>query len=214
MYFMDFENFLEQRLRQELPAHNAHLKMAPVIDGKPFRKFKPDYNAKNSAVLIPLIRDGNNLRILFTLRSNKLKNHSGQISFPGGRADLGETPEMTALREAKEEVGIPYANVKILGRLSSLFVPPSNSVITPVVGLISNDYSIVLSEDEVEEVFEIDFDSFFDSSNYKKEVWDFDGIKVDVPFWNIHHTVPLWGATAMILNELVELGQEYKSRIV
>ncbi len=205
----DFIDFLIERIKNDLPGIDSHLKMAPVIDGKPFRKFKPELSARKSAVLIPLIKQDNKLKIIFTLRSSKLKSHSGQISFPGGRAELGETSLMTALRESKEEIGLPYQNIKVLGIMSNLFVPPSNSVITPVVGLIMEKFDYELCEDEVEEVFEVEFDKFLANDYYKQEIWDFKGVKVDVPFWDIHPKVPLWGATAMILSELVTLYKEY-----
>ncbi len=205
----EFMEFLEKRLQEQLPGIDSHLKMSPVIEGKPFRKFKSEPNSKKSAVLIPLIEQDNKLKIIFTLRSSKLNSHSGQISFPGGRAELGETPVMTALRETQEEIGLPYQNIKVLGKMSTLFVPPSNSVITPILGIITDKFDYVLSEDEVEEVFEVDFDIFINKEAYRKEIWDFKGVKVDVPFWDIHPKVPLWGATAMILSELVELHQEF-----
>lgn len=210
MFQNDFIDFLAKRMQNKLPGIDSHLEMAPVIDGKPFRKFKPEQTARKSAVLIPLIKRDNKLKIIFTLRSSKLKSHSGQISFPGGRAELGETSVMTALRESNEEIGLPYKNIKVLGVMSNLFVPPSNSVITPVLGLIDQPFDYVLSEDEVEEVFEVDFDDFLCSDFYCEEIWDFKGVKVDVPFWKIHSKVPLWGATAMILSELLWLHKEYE----
>ncbi len=207
----DFIRFLKLRIPQGLPGIKAHLKMAPIIDGKPFRKFEPDYNARKSAVLIPLIKQDNKIKIIFTLRSSKLRSHSGQISFPGGRAELGETPIMTALRESKEEIGLPYQITKVIGTLSNLFVPPSNSVITPVVAFIENAFNYVLSEEEVEEVFEVELDKFTSNKYYKNEIWDFKGVKVDVPFWDVHPKVPLWGATAMMLSELIVLQSEHQS---
>ena len=207
-----FTEYLKTRLEQPLPGFEAHLGMAPKVGGEPYRGFKPEGRINNSAVLIMLFEENGHLNIIFTLRGKGLNSHSGQISFPGGHSEDGETPEDTALREAREEIALDDPNIEIIGRLSPLWVPPSSSNITPVVAYLPYRPEFrVNSEDEVEEVFTTGIEEFIGGTHYKLEIWNFNGRDVEVPFWDIHPTTPLWGATSMILNELLELYGEYRS---
>jgi 8-oxo-dGTP pyrophosphatase MutT (NUDIX family) len=197
---------IKENLTSELPGRDSHIKMAPIANNELFRPFDPPSFYKESGVLIPLyFNEKNELEIILTLRSNDLKHHSGQISFPGGRRDKGETLEETALRETWEEIGIPSQDIEILGALSTLYVPPSNAVIHPFVGFITNLGSIKINPDEVDEVIIISVNDLLDKDNYRKTPWDFSGKIVDVPYWDIKHRVPLWGATAMILQEFIDI---------
>ena len=203
---LNFLEYLKNRLKDKLPNHTAHLKMAPDFKGQPFRSFIPNNNSKESSVLIPICKTADNqLEILFTLRSSGLNSHKGQISFPGGRCEAGETHKQTALRETFEEIGISEDKIEIFGELSELFVPPSNTIIYPVIGYLSSDVKMLLNKDEVEEAFSIPLEFFLDKNNIMKEEWDFQGTLVNVPFWNIGRKVPLWGASAMLLMELLQL---------
>jgi len=203
---IEFIEYLKKKLQTNLLGFEAHKLMAPTIEGKIYRNFEPDKDAYKSAVLILLILDNNKIQILFTLRSKNI-SHSGQISFPGGRSEINETAELTALRETSEEVGISK-DIEIIGRLSQLYVPPSKSLIFPVVGFIKYLPKIIINSDEVQEAFLIPFDYFLTGNYLKKEVWNFNEQDVLVPFWDIH-TTPLWGATAMILSELMEISKAY-----
>ena len=113
---------LQKRFKKNLPGQKSQLKMAPLINNIPYRKLVPDKNYYESAVLLLLCKNQNTFDILFTLRSNRLASHRGQISFPGGRLEQSETPLAAAIRETKEEVGIEANN--IIGQLSNLYVPP------------------------------------------------------------------------------------------
>ncbi len=206
-----FIDFLKDRLNKPLPGIEVQKIMSPVAGKDYFRTFEPSETAQKSAVLALLSKQGNTLQLVFTLRSNNI-SHSGQISFPGGKYEDFETAEMTALRETREEIGISTDNIILLGRLSGLFVPPSDTIITPVVGYTENISGINLNNNEVEEVFFVPFDKFIGEQNKKNEVWDFNGIDVKVPFWDIHPTTPLWGATAMILMELITLYDEFTEK--
>ncbi|MFC2130144.1 NUDIX hydrolase [Bacteroidota bacterium] len=203
-----FVDFIKHRLNKPLPGIEAQKIMAPFAGKEYFRTFEPSETAHKSAVLVLLSLQNNTLQLVFTLRSNNI-SHSGQISFPGGKYEDFETAEMTALRETREEIGISTDNIILLGRLTGLFVPPSDTIIIPVVGYTENIYGIDSNNDEVEEVFFVPFDKFIGEKNKKNEVWDFKGIDVEVPFWDIHPTTPLWGATAMILIELITLYDEF-----
>ncbi len=178
-----------------------------MLEGEPYRPFEVDPNAKRSAVLVLLLdtHDIEESEVLLTLRSSNLHFHKGQISFPGGRCEQEETPEDTALREAAEETDLNSHSVKILGRLSELYIPPSNSVVTPVVGIIAQKPFLSPNETEVEEIFWLPLKKIIDLQTIRRETWTFGSQRVDVPFWNIGKPAPLWGATAMILSELLAL---------
>lgn len=181
------------------------------MNNKQFRSFTPKTDTRNSAVLVLLTKnnDTTEFEILLTLRSNNIR-HSGQISCPGGFIEPGEEPVTAALREVYEEVGIPSDNILILGILSDLYVQPSNSLITPVLAYIDFISDLKINKNEVEEVFFVKLNNLIDEGMFKKELWNLNGYEVDVPFWDIHHSTPLWGATAMILKEMLILYDEFK----
>ena len=145
--------------------------------------------------------------VLFTLRSSNLYSHRGQISFPGGRAERNENPVAAALRETWEETGIEAKDIRIIGKLSELYVPPSNAIITPIVGFINPLPLLKINSDEVETAFLIKLSSLI--GTVKREIWNFKGQDVDVPFWDVGQKVPLWGATSMILSELLGIYKEF-----
>ncbi|MGA2298325.1 MAG: CoA pyrophosphatase [FCB group bacterium] len=211
---IDFIDFLRQRLKEQLPGQTAHLEMAPLIKEKPFRTLQASPDAIVCAVLVLLFQNkiDKKINVLLTLRSKNI-NHSGQISFPGGRSENSETAIETALRETEEEIGIHPNLIQILGTLSQLYVPPSNSLITPIVGFISDDIIFNTNSDEVDEVFSVPLDTLLNDDFLKRETWKLDYYEIDVPFWDIHHSTPLWGATAMMLKELLTLYQEFQNKL-
>jgi 8-oxo-dGTP pyrophosphatase MutT (NUDIX family) len=204
-----FIDFLESRLKLPLPGTNSHLKMTPKVMQKSFRNLTPAENAKHSAVLVPLIIFGNDIQIIFTLRSNKLKSHSGQISFPGGRIEKDESTVDAALRETYEEIGLPPENIKVIGSLSTLYVPPSNNLIHTFVGLINELPEYNVNSDEVEECFTVPLKYFLNPENHQIKQHKLEGYEVVLPYWNVGKPTILWGATSMILRELLDLYEEF-----
>lgn len=206
-----FLEFLKNRLLNPLPGVEAQKIMAPVPDRGKRPEVSVEIDTTQSAVLILFTPLGEqNLEILYTLRSNKLAYHKGQISFPGGRTEEDESPVKTALRETHEEVGIDPGKIKVLGALSPLYVPPSNSIINPVAGYIESLPPLRLQESEVSEAFTIKLDELLSEIKRDKKDWLLRGQNYKVPYWNVHST-PLWGATAMITSEVVELYREFLS---
>jgi 8-oxo-dGTP pyrophosphatase MutT (NUDIX family) len=202
----NFFDYLYERLSGELPGAKAHIKMAPFGDLERLENNKPRPNSKRSAVLLLLTE---NKDVLFTLRSSKLRKHSGQISFPGGRQDPNETDEETALRETEEEVGIPPSNIELLGTLSNLYVPPSDNVIQPVVAKLSKPSPIIVNPDEVDEAFFVNLNQFEGEEKLKVKSTEYKGKPFSFPYWDVHHKVPLWGATAIIMSEFMHLVDEF-----
>lgn len=178
--------------------------LAPFINGVNQRQQQPLPNTKKSAVLLLLWEREKELHITFTLRARHLAAHGGQISFPGGMCEKNETPVQTALRETHEEIGIQPHTIKIIGELSPLFVLPSNSNIHPVVGYSEQFLDMKINHMEVEEAFSKPID-YFSFNNILQKEWIVSGEMLDIPYWSIHPSVPLWGASAMILAEFVEL---------
>lgn len=203
---MTFEEQLLLQLQSPLPGITAHREMIPDVKDAARRLGPPPAEAKRSAVVVPLVlRQGALPEVMFTLRSESMRSHKGQISFPGGRLDAFESPVEAALRELEEETGVGNHDVRILGELTDIYIPPSNSGVTPFVAVLNKPSEYIISEEEVEEIFHIPLEIFIDPRTLKRGPRTFFGTTVQVPYWDIHADVPLWGATAMILNELVWL---------
>ncbi len=206
-----FITHLQTRLQQPLPGYDGQRFMAPL----PARTYLPPENAeyRDSAVLALLFQRtiDSELELVLTVRSSDLKSHSGQISFPGGRCDDGETFIETALRETREEIGLEPRHIIPIGELSPLYIPVSTSLIHPIVGFMAGVPEAVASEAEVEEVFFVHLKEFFNKENLRQGRWAMLGREVDVPYWNVHPSVPLWGATAMMVSELITLYEDFLS---
>ncbi|PKO20610.1 MAG: CoA pyrophosphatase [Chloroflexi bacterium HGW-Chloroflexi-1] len=132
------------------------------------------------------------------------RNHRGQISLPGGSMEPGETAAATALREAQEELGIDPASLELLGALSPLYIPPSDFYIYPVVAYAAERPGFTPNPEEVAEVIEAPLAHLLAADTCQVETWEVRGQPVRVPFYAVGpHKV--WGATAMVLSELVTL---------
>jgi 8-oxo-dGTP pyrophosphatase MutT (NUDIX family) len=154
----------------------------------------PQIRLKGAAVLVPLVHFEDEWHILFTRRTDRVESHKGQVSFPGGASDEGETsPEQTALREAHEEIGLDPAHVTVLGRLSRM-VTVSSFQVSPIVGVIPWPYTFKISGFEVARVFTIPLLWLANSSNH----WEFLMKDTDRSLIAYHpyDGELLWGATA------------------
>ncbi len=160
---------------------------------------------KPAAVLIPFLKQDDAWHVLFTRRTDTLPEHSGQVAFPGGRADPGDsTPEVTALREAKEEIGLNPTDVRLLGRLDPL-VTISNYRLTPVVGVIPWPYAIRLAQQEVSRVFTIPLAWLADAANHQIEERELPAPFGSVPvvYFSCFDDELLWGVSAQITLNLL-----------
>ncbi|RMF33029.1 MAG: CoA pyrophosphatase [Chlorobiota bacterium] len=202
--------FFRHALAQALPGPAAQETMMPRSPDGRRRSFSQPSDARHSAVAVVLRKEQDRPAVLLTLRSAMLRHHRGQLSFPGGRIERGETPTDAALRELSEEVGLPSRCVEVLGVLSPLYTPPSNSFITPVVMWCSAAVALSLDPSEVEEAFWVRLEELVGSA--VEEEWELPYGRMIVPHWRVHPRVPLWGATAMILAELIELYSQWLTR--
>lgn len=164
-----------------------------------------DAPLKLAAVIVPLFEKEGEYHILFTRRTEKVEHHKGQISFPGGRKDEGD-PSLkdAALRETFEEIGVRPQDVEILGELDSMATLSSNFLITPFVGVIPYPYNFVVSSDEIEELVEVPLAALLDKKNYHQESQLYEGRPYVSSFYRYEGRV-IWGATARILKQFLEL---------
>ncbi len=160
-----------------------------------------------AAVLVPVVF-GNPPGILLTKRNAHLNKHAGQVSFPGGRIDAGETPEAAALREAEEEVGLAPRDVELLGRMAD-YITGSGYRITPVVGLLPPGLTLHPSPEEVESVFELPIDVLLDPHAPQQRSHHARGRWREYWVWP-HPDHYIWGATAAIL---VHLAQKLRANL-
>ncbi len=159
--------------------------------------------ARPAAVLILLYPSSTDLRLLLTVRSDQLPNHRGEVSLPGGATDpQDDGPMATAVRECWEELGIVPDAIEIWGTLMSVYIPPSNFRITPVVGFSAQQPVLDPSAAEVSAVLTVTLRELLDPEYVVVEQWTLRGAEVHVPFFAVAG-YKVWGATALILSEFV-----------
>lgn len=203
--FLEFTIQLQRALSQTLPGKEAQYKMAPYREAVD-AKFKKQKEAKTAAVLILIYPIDNIPHLVLTKRPTYDGHHSAQISFPGGKKEEhDESFEQTALRETEEEIGVVRKNVNIIGELSDLYIPPSNFKVFPFVGFTNTRPKFVKNQNEVDEIIELSIsDLLRDDILKSKELKLAAGFNFETPYFDIQNHV-VWGATAMMLNELREV---------
>ena len=201
-----------------LPGAAAQRRMAPL---NRTLTPEPDVTPRQSAILMPLYpSDGEaederaraiKIEVLFTLRAQALDHHSSEISFPGGGAERGDvTLRQTALREVAEELAIPPDAIHILGELTPLYIPPSRNLVHPFVGWMPALPPLAPDPREVAEVLRVPLAHLLDPQNIGTYVWRHNGRMYTAPTYQIDHRDPIWGATAMMLSELLALIEEIR----
>lgn len=165
-----------------------------------------------AAVLILLFEKDDQLNIVLTMRTNSVKHHKGQVSFPGGTRDTADATIIdTALREAYEEIGLMQNDVEVLGILND-FHTPSGFCITPIVGYLPFHSSFVLNKIEVSDIFHVPLSFFLDSRNERVELSKQSDKMKSVYFYN-YGKYEIWGATAEILRIFLHaLDGEFKHK--
>ncbi|MBN1160440.1 MAG: CoA pyrophosphatase [Dehalococcoidales bacterium] len=169
------------------------------------RRYITDKQRLESAVIVPIYQQDGEYRIVFIRRTMTVKVHKGQISFPGGTRDKVDKNLLdTALREAEEEIGIHREEVTILGEMDDEITTTSNFIVTPFVARIPWPYRFTLNSEEVEKVISIPIKALLEKSCMKPDTEILDGKKVASFTYKCEDTI-IWGATARILNKLLEI---------
>ncbi len=196
---------LENRLRKPLPGKEAQYKMAPQYRADLSDDAIIKLNPRLSAVLVLLYPIEAEWHIVFTQRRQYEGVHSGQISFPGGKQEPGETLAQTAIREAFEEVGVGADVFRLVNPLSKLYIPPSNFLVFPQAAIAEEKPVFKKDDHEVESVVEIPISFFLNPANRSTATINIHkDYQYEVPAF-IYQGKVIWGATAIIISELVEL---------
>jgi len=158
-----------------------------------------------SAVLVPLYKKDGQYHILFIKRTETVKEHKGQISFPGGtREEEDGTLLDTALREYAEETGLRAEDVEVLGELDDEVTATSNYIVSPFVAVIPRPYQFEVSKEEVDEIIEVPIPALLDKTCLRRDTEILDGKVVESYVYHYQGRV-IWGATARILNRLLDI---------
>ena len=164
----------------------------------------PADTLRESAVLVALLQGPEGAEVLLTRRSQALSSHRGEISFPGGRVDAGETFEAAALREAHEEVALDPSVVRICGRLDPISTMVSRSYIVPVVAAIEQRPSLHPAVGEVDRIMWVPLVELTRPDTSREEVWHVDGEPRPIFFFELDDET-IWGATARVLHQLLRV---------
>jgi 8-oxo-dGTP pyrophosphatase MutT (NUDIX family) len=196
-----------ERLSLDLAAEALDLSVAPkhgdhVLNQASMQAHSIATKARLAAVLVPLVARESEATVLMTTRSSELRQHSGQIAFPGGKVDEGETPCEAALREAKEEIGLDPGHVEPIGYLDP-YLTGTGFRILPVVALVRPPFELLVNTEEVHDTFEVPLTFLMQPTNHQRHSREWRGTTrhfYAMP-WNERY---IWGATAGIVRSMYE----------
>ncbi len=207
MDFETFVKFLPKIEKEKLLAITAHQKMAPLERfSSLYSAYYDDKNPRKAAVLLLVYPKNREAHLVLIVRNAYEGVHASQIAFPGGKEEISDSDlSFTALRETEEEVGVPMEQIKIVRPFSQVYIPPSNFLVAPFLGITTNELQFRLDPHEVKAIVEFPLRTLLDDeiltevkmkTSYANEML--------VPAFKIEEHI-VWGATAMMLSELKEL---------
>lgn len=206
MDFSYFKKHLTKLSNAEIGGLHAQFKLAPKIRKQYSEDFISSKNPIKAAVLVIFYPDSKGeLNFLLTQRASYKGTHSAQISFPGGKLDLqDESLKNTALREAKEEIGIVTNDVTIFKQMTEVYIPPSNFIVTPFLSYLN--YTPLFKKNyEVEALIEVALSDFLNENALTSTILSTSyANKIEVPCFKLNNYI-VWGATAMMLSEIKDL---------
>ena len=210
MDFHDFQKRIVKIEKMELPGEAVQFKMAPIDRLRELKRQAMEIDKARRAGVMALFYPTNEFETNLILILRKTYNgiHSAQVSFPGGKIEKTDRSiEDAALRETEEEVGVPRNNIAIIKKLTEIYIPPSNFFVQPFLGIIPNTPKFVIEKREVEALIEVNLNSFMDERCVTTQILSTSyATDMEVPAFNLNGHI-VWGATAMVLNEVRELLQ-------
>ena len=196
---------LKEKLRYPLPGEAAQLKMAPVTRAR-MMELGVDLNKARKAAVLILIYTDPDIKIVLIQRQAYDGIHSNQISFPGGKYEPADTTlKDTALRETCEEIGVNKGEIEVIGKLSELYIPPSNFNVLPFVGYLAKEPSFKPDSQEVKKILRVPLSILINETTRDlRQIETSYQQRIKVPCFMVDGHI-VWGATAMIISELVDL---------
>lgn len=208
MDFRDFEKRIVKVTKMELPGETVQFKMAPMERLQELKRVARNQNSAKRAGVLSLFYPSEDFetRLILILRKTYHGVHSAQVGFPGGKLEPeDETIQDAALRETEEEVGVPRSAISVLKQLTEIYIPPSNFFVQPFLGITSQSPKFVPEEKEVEALIEVTLRDFMDDLNITTQTLSTSYAEsIEVPAFQLNGHI-VWGATAMMLNEVREL---------
>lgn len=213
MTFSEYYKRIESLLTGELPGKTAQYKMAPLTRELP--EIPTKQKKKYAGVLILLYPSGNEYYTILIRRTLYNGVHSGQVSLPGGKYEPHDSDLIfTAVRETEEETGVSSKKIEVIGKLTPLYIPVSNYCVQPVVGVLKSKPSFERNYKEVEEIFSVKLKTLMDPKCLIKENSIYENERyIQAPYFH-YNNLKIWGATAMILSEFIELHGDIKKRFM
>lgn len=208
MTFEDFKTLVPKIANLELPGKQAMFEMAPMERVKNLKTIDIEkMNPRQSAVMALFYPDEDNQTYLVLILRKTYKGvHSAQIGFPGGKVEEEDVDlEHTARRETEEEIGVPAQDIRVFKTMTQAYIPPSNFYVQPFLGYVETMPEYILQESEVEDIILVDVDDFLSEEVLIEETLSTSyATNISVPAFLLNGHV-VWGATAMMLNEIKTL---------
>lgn len=211
MVFQEFEKKVVKITKMQLPGETAQFKMAPMERLAELKRIAYKKNTAKKAGVMALFypNNGDVTHLALILRKTYKGVHSAQIGFPGGKFEENDNSiQETALRETEEEVGVKKSTVSVLKKLTEIYIPPSNFFVQPFIGITTKTPQFNLQVDEVEELIEVPLHHFMDDGIKTTQILSTSYAEnIEVPAFMLNNHL-VWGATAMMLNEVREMLKE------